>query len=128
MIDYRHFDIKDITPPYEFGYGLSYTSFDLVAPSLMVTKVVQNPSATPDSEAPIAPGGNPGLYTPLINTSIRVSNTGPIAGATVVQLYMSMLQESVPDATPVKVLRGFEKVYLEPREDLEVRFVVETSC
>jgi beta-glucosidase len=49
--------------------------------------------------------------------------------ATVVQLYLSMPQDSVLDGTPVKALRGFEKVYLEPggKRDVDLH-IGEARC
>lgn len=75
MIDYRHFDAQNITPLYEFGFGLSYTTFDLS--SLSISKLVKNPKATPDASKAIVPGGNPDLYVPLLTASAKVSNTSP---------------------------------------------------
>ena len=122
MIDYRHFDALNITPLYEFGYGLSYTTFSLSL-SLTLTHLPssKNLSAFPDPSSPIAPGGNVDLFTPLLTASTTVSNTGSVAGATVVQVYVSLPQNSTPAGTPVKVLRGFEKVFLQPGEEKEVK-------
>ncbi|TVY80751.1 putative beta-glucosidase G [Lachnellula suecica] len=119
MTDYRHFDSKDITPLYEFGYGLSYTTFELTG-RLSVTKSSGSTQAFPDSSRGIAPGGNPDLYTELLNVKTTVSNTGRVPGATVVQLYLSFPRDSVPEGTPVRVLRGFDKVYLEVGEKRSV--------
>lgn len=119
LIDYRHFDSKNIIPLYEFGFGLSYTTFGLA--DFSVTTLVKNLASTPDISRRIAPGGNPDLFTPIIQASVAVSNTGSLAGATVAQLYISM-PDSAPSGTPVKVLRGFEKVYLEPGETKAVDF------
>ncbi|OBT52682.1 hypothetical protein VE04_07087 [Pseudogymnoascus sp. 24MN13] len=122
MIDYRHFDSKNITPLYEFGYGLSYTTFSLS--SFSVSKLVKNPPAIPDASKAILPGGNPDLYSPLLTASTKVSNTGSLAGSTVVQLYISLPQDSVPTGTPLRVLRGFEKVALKPGERKDVKFTL----
>ncbi|KFY73666.1 hypothetical protein V499_06258 [Pseudogymnoascus sp. VKM F-103] len=122
MIDYRHFDSKNITPLYEFGYGLSYTTFSLS--SFSVSKLVKNPPAIPDASKAILPGGNPDLYSPLLTASTKVSNTGSLAGSTVVQLYISLPQDSVPAGTPLRVLRGFEKVALKPGESKDVKFTL----
>lgn len=51
-----------------------------------------------------------------------MENTAEVAGKAVVQLYVEMPAESVPEGTPMRVLRGFEKVALEPGERREVVF------
>lgn len=123
MIDYRHFDARNITPLYEFGYGLSYTTFSL-SPSLTITPLPSSNklSPFPDSSFPTAPGGNVDLFTPLVTASTSVSNRGSVAGATVVQLYVSLPQDSTPSGTPIKALHGFEKVFLETGEVKKVQF------
>ncbi|KAL4861073.1 glycosyl hydrolase family 3 N terminal domain-containing protein [Aspergillus spectabilis] len=122
-IDYRHFDANDITPLYEFGFGLSYTTFDLTG-KLRVRPVhgQRTISPFPPKVKENSPGGNPHLWKTLFTVNVRVRNTGDIAGAAVPQLYLSHPRSSVPAATPVKVLRGFDKVYLEPGEEKQISF------
>lgn len=123
MIDYRHFDSLDIQPLYEFGYGLGYTTFEL-AGDLSVTKA--SPDATiseiPDRARGVEPGGNPELWETLLTGQTTVENTGSIAGSTVVQLYISFPSDSTPSGTPIRVLRGFEKVSLRSEETKVVMF------
>lgn len=69
----------------------------------------KNLSPFPDPSRPNAPGGNLDLYTPILVASTKVSNTGSVAGSTVIQLYVSFPQSSTPAGTPVRVLQGFEK-------------------
>ncbi|KAF4630304.1 hypothetical protein G7Y89_g7831 [Cudoniella acicularis] len=121
LIDYRHFDAKNITPLYEFGFGLSCTNFSIKTP-LTLSTLTHTPSTFPASNQPIAPGGNPDLYTPLLNAKTSVTNTGSLSGSTVVQLYVSLPQASVPAGTPIKVLRGFEKVPLNAGETQTIEF------
>lgn len=74
--------------------------------------------------APV-PGGNPSLWTPLYNVTCRVTNAGDLAGATVAQLYATFPTEgpgAAPVDTPVRVHRGFEKVFLQPGQSLDVGF------
>lgn len=89
------------TPLYPFGHGLSYTTFeygDLVL-----------------SADTISPDGT-------ISVSAMARNTGDVAGAEVVQLYIRDVVASV--VRPVKALKGFTKVYLEPGEQQTVRFTL----
>lgn len=79
-----------------------------------------NTSATP-SEAGGGEGGNPALWEELYQVTVDVTNTGPTAGAEVVQLYVSFPSEKTIDF-PVRQLRGFEKVWLEPKQTKAVTF------
>ncbi|RAL58728.1 hypothetical protein DID88_003034 [Monilinia fructigena] len=110
-IDYRSFDRRNVKPLYEFGFGLSYTTFEfgdhVSAAKLYGDKIV---SARPDSKSRIVPGGNEDLYTPLLLIRASVRNTGDRKGATVVQIYVELPEEGTPQGTPKRVLRGFEKV------------------
>ncbi|GME28831.1 uncharacterized protein LTHEOB_91 [Neofusicoccum parvum] len=132
LIDYRHFDARNITPLYEFGFGLSYTDFELTEPLIVAratatddtasTNGTSTVSAFPPPAASREPGGNPALWDPVLRASTAVQNTGDVAGATVLQLYLAMPSDSAPTGTPERVLRGFEKVYLEPGESRAVTF------
>lgn len=82
------------TPLYPFGFGLSYTRFEYAGIEL--------------SSPAIAPSQN-------LEVRMRVKNTGHRAGAEVVQLYLEDVVGSV--STPVKELRGFAKVFLQPGEE-----------
>lgn len=120
MVDYRHFDAMEIDPLYEFGFGLSYTTFEL-ASDLSVNTLTDNMKylarASNGSSMPLSE-----LFTPVANATIQVSNTGDRSGATVVQLYMSMPAGFTPPGTPVRVLRGFSKVELVSSETQQVAF------
>lgn len=80
-------------------------------------------SALPAGQ-PIAPGGNPDLFTMLYTVSTSVTNTGDVAGAAVAQLYLGLPQppSRSADATPKKTLRGFSKHVLQPGETCNVSF------
>lgn len=121
MIDYRHFDAKNITPLYEFGYGLSYTSFDLTAP-LTVTRKAGGLTPLPPPSNSTHPGGNPALWEVILTLNTTVKNSGNVPGAQVVQLYLTLPQATVPSNTPARVLRGFEKVTLQPGQSAAVGF------
>jgi beta-glucosidase len=112
-IDYRHFDAKNITPRYEFGFGLSYTTFNFS--SLRITK---NQSANTDEfpTGPILEGGQADLWDVIVNVSAEIANTGKLDGAEVAQLYVG-----IPGA-PVRQLRGFEKPFINVSQSAAVAF------
>ena len=90
-----------VTPLYPFGHGLSYTAFEYGDLALSADTITANDT----------------LYV-----SATVTNTGDVAGAEVVQLYIRDLVASV--VRPVKELKGFTKVYLEPGEQQTVQFAL----
>ena len=99
----RYLDVEN-TPLYAFGHGLSYTSFEYGDLSLSNTAMQGE--------------GN-------LQARITVTNTGKYAGGEVVQLYISDPVASVTRA--VKILRGYEKIFLQPGERREVVFTVTTD-
>jgi beta-glucosidase len=117
-IDYRHFDMQNISVRYEFGFGLSYTTFEIS--DIKTEALEHNVTSMPD-DLPIQPGGNPALWESLYNVTVSVSNTGDVAGAAVPQLYIG-LPSSAPAGTPIRQLRGFEKVHLAEGESQTVGF------
>ncbi|KAI4716172.1 hypothetical protein E4T48_07615 [Aureobasidium sp. EXF-10727] len=121
LIDYRHFDYYNQSVQYEFGFGLSYSTFDISALSVKNMYGGGNISSTPPPAKTI-PGGNPTLWDVLYQVKVTVSNTGDVAGATVPQLYLSLPQIPGEDPTPLYVLRGFEKVSVQPGQSTVVNF------
>ncbi|KAF9872364.1 glycosyl hydrolase family 3 N terminal domain-containing protein [Colletotrichum karsti] len=121
FIDYRQLDARNIDPLYEFGFGLSYTTFEMQR-SLKIKQLSRIIAATPEPSLFKAPGGNPDLWAPVIRITAHITNTGHVAGSAVPQLYVSLPQDSVPEGTPLQVLRGFEKVFLEPKKSKSVDF------
>ena len=97
---YRWFQSQGIKPLFPFGYGLSYTSFELSGFSV-------TPSKT-DGKSPIT-------------VNVTVTNTGKVAGAEVVQVYLGIPVQGQPP----KRLVGFQKVYLEPNESREVTITID---
>jgi beta-glucosidase len=93
-----------IYPRYEFGYGLSYTTFKYEDLQL--------------SRQSMKPGES-------IEVSFRLTNTGKFTGEEVVQLYLRDRVGSV--VRPVKALKDFRKVKLKPGESVEVKFTIDTE-
>ena len=101
-IDYRRFDAFNVTPRYEFGFGLSYTNFSYS--DLVITKI-ETANDGPLPTGPIIPGGRADLWDVLASVDAQISNTGPVNGQEVIQLYVQ-----IPYAeTPIRQLRGFVK-------------------
>lgn len=100
FVDYRRFDAMNITPRYEFGFGLSYTSFEY---SNLQVQQHGNMSTWPTG--PILEGGQKDLWDVIVTAKADVLNSGEVDGAEVAQLYLAM----PGDGAPVKQLRGFDK-------------------
>lgn len=107
-VGYRWTDMQKKTRPlFAFGHGLSYTDFSYGKPVIDSRKMDRDGSVT---------------------VSVDVTNTGKRAGKEIVQLYISDLKSSLP--RPVKELKGFRKVSLEPGETATVSFTIgsESLC
>ncbi|PLB34810.1 beta-glucosidase [Aspergillus candidus] len=102
FIDYRHFDQDDIEPRYEFGFGLSYTTFKYATLDITI-------KATPGpSTGKVEVGGAADLYDSVGTITAAITNAGDVDGAEVAQLYIGF-PESAPE-TPPRQLRGFQKL------------------
>jgi beta-glucosidase len=98
FVGYRYYDKKDIEPLFPFGFGLSYTTFEYSG--FQVSKSVKLGES--------------------VRISLKVKNTGKVAGKEVVQIYVADRQSSL--VRPPKELKGFKKVALEPGESKVVKF------
>jgi beta-glucosidase len=102
LVGYRWFDTKNVEPLYPFGYGLSYTTFDIRNAHTNKTE--------------------PYLDNETITISVDVENTGNRDGQEVVQLYVSKKDSKVERAA--QELKGFEKVLVKAGETNTVNIVV----
>jgi beta-glucosidase len=102
FIGYRHFDRSSIKPLFPFGYGLSYTTFEY-----------GKLSVTPRS----------GDLSDPIMVSFDVKNSGRMPGAEIAELYVGDAHSSLP--RPVKELKGFAKVHLNPGETKRVSLTLD---
>jgi beta-glucosidase len=84
-IDYRHFDSANIEPRYEFGFGMSYTSFNY---SGLSVKMLTTASSLASDQGTTQPGGITSLYADVATVSFTVKNTGVYNGNEVAQLYL----------------------------------------
>ncbi|KAI6337779.1 hypothetical protein MCOR28_008321 [Pyricularia oryzae] len=118
-VDYKYFDAHNMSVRYEFGFGLSYTTFALA--DAKVSQVAEEVAArAPAASDGPHPGGNPALWDTVYRVSVSLSNTGDVAGAAVPQLYVRM--PGAPAGTPPRQLRGFERVQLAVGETKTVDF------
>lgn len=101
FVGYRWADKNKIQPLFPFGHGLSYTTFDYGKATIDKTE---------------------GTADDVFTVSIPVTNTGDRAGREIVQLYVSDLKTTLP--RPVKELKGFKKISLEPGQTETVTFEI----
>ena len=99
---WSHYTDEKNDPLYEFGYGLSYTTFKYKNLKLSKTRISKNDK---------------------IEVSVELNNTGDREGEEVVQLYIIDLVASI--TRPVRELKGFEKVRLKAGETKTIRFILD---
>jgi beta-glucosidase len=104
LVGYRWFDTKNIEPLYPFGYGLSYTTFQIEQCA------VKSQELTEGQE---------------VELLVNIRNTGSVAGAEVVQVYVSKPNSSV--ARAAKELKAFKKTMLQPGEVRTLAFKIPVS-
>ena len=105
FVGYRWTDKQKEKPLFAFGHGLSYTTFEIGK------AVADKKTMTADEK---------------ISFTVKVKNTGSRAGAEVVQLYINDVKSSLP--RPVKELKTFQKVYLQPGESKDVTLIIDKSA
>lgn len=104
FVGYRGYDQKQITPLFPFGFGLSYTTFEY---SNLRVKVEDKKNAK-------------------VQVSFAVKNTGKCSGSEVVQLYIH--DKCSKESRPLKELKGFSKVFLNPGETKEIRLSLDKDA
>ena len=101
FIGYRYYDTAQLDVRYPFGYGLSYTTFEY-------SELKLSADAVTDLDE--------------LEVSVDVTNTGEVAGAEIVQLYVS--NKAKNHIAAEQELKGFERVELEPGETTRVSFTL----
>ena len=102
FVGYRYYDKKEMPVLFPFGFGLSYTTFACSNLRLSGAKITDQETLT---------------------ATVTVTNTGSRAGKTVVQLYVGDRESTV--LRPIRELKGFEKVELQPGESRDVTFTLD---
>jgi beta-glucosidase len=102
---HRGYLFDTVEPLFPFGFGLSYTTFEVGAPKLSSERIAIDGSA---------------------KVTVEVRNTGKVAGDEVVQLYVRDVVSSV--TRPVKELKGFKRVTLEPGAATSVEFTLDREA
>ena len=102
FVGYRYYDKKAMDVLFPFGHGLSYTTFDYFNLRL-------NAEAIRDTDA--------------LTVTVTVKNTGSRAGRTVAQLYVGAKGGEI--IRPVRELKGFEKIELQPGESRDITFTLD---
>ncbi len=101
---FRDYAMQTNKPLYSFGFGLSYTKFDISTPKLNSSKFKKD----------------------ILSVSVNIKNVGEIAGDEIVQLYISDKYSSI--TRPVKELKAYQRVSLKPGESKEIVFELNKSA
>jgi beta-glucosidase len=104
LVGYRWYDAKDIQPLFPFGYGLSYTHFKYSNLNLAHNGDAKN----------------------LVTVKFELANAGRRAGSEVAQIYVQPVHPGV--SRPVKELKSFKKVFLQPGEKQTVSVTLDPSA
>jgi beta-glucosidase len=100
FVGYRYYDKKDVEPLFPFGHGLSYTQFEYS--NLKVEEKVKSGES--------------------VHVRVDIKNIGKVEGAEVAQLYLA--DKDCREACPVRELKSFSKVMLQPGESHTLTFVL----
>jgi beta-glucosidase len=103
FVGYRYYDKKKIEPLFPFGFGLSYTDFKYSELEFSAANITDKTG---------------------LEVSVKIKNTGDVAGKEIVQLYLTDVQSSLQ--RPKKELKKFEKIALEPGEKKTVTFQLDS--
>jgi beta-glucosidase len=114
-IDYKAFIANNISPRFEFGYGLTYSNFSYAN---LEAKTIPRADLAylPKDDNTVTEGGISTLWDIIAEVHCTVENIGTLSAAEVAQLYVG-----IPNG-PVKVLRGFEKKIIRPKEYTKIVF------
>lgn len=104
FVGYRYFEAKNLKPLFPFGFGLSYTQFEISNLKVQIDKTES---------------------TPELIIRVDVKNVGTRTGKEVIQAYLQPPGAAVP--RPKKELKGFQKILLEPGETKTVTLRVKQS-
>lgn len=102
FVGYRYYDKKEMDVLFPFGHGLSYTQFEYSNLKLSADRITDNDT---------------------LKVTVDVKNVGKVSGKEIVQLYVSDRESRV--IRPLKELKGFEKLSLEPGEQKTAEFILD---
>ena len=122
FVGYRGYENNHIQPQYPFGYGLSYTTFSysyIDINPLILKKEDQDQHGLTKADWKKQEGDD----DKPIRASFRVTNTGKRPGAEIAQLYVAPVNP--PITRPMKELKGFKKVFLQPGESKKVTITLD---
>ncbi|MBE0527017.1 MAG: glycoside hydrolase family 3 C-terminal domain-containing protein, partial [Candidatus Thorarchaeota archaeon] len=105
FVGYRWFDEKNIEPLFPFGFGKSYTSFEIGDVRLSKSNLQG--------------------FNDKLSVEVGITNTGNTAGAEVIQVYAHDVRASVE--RPPRELVGFEKIFLQPGETKSASILVKAD-